>query len=179
MNATEKYNSVRPQIKAGMLILFRGTSIISKLIQSITGSYFNHVGVVFEANGRLFIMDANAPGVHPDLLSFRVSEYEDFACIDLCQRPDDTIRNLGILMDKDSVGVRYNFGRLIMIALKDKLGIDESATDQKGRVICSQYAQQYCDLFPIPCYQKDSEMIPQAFITEADASVKVLFYTEQ
>jgi hypothetical protein len=78
-------------------------------------------------------------------------------------------------MDKDSAGVKYNYGRIIMIALKDKLGLDASAFDQPGRVICSQYAQEFCDLFPIPCYQKDSEMIPQGFVTEADATVKVLF----
>ena len=175
MNINDKYTQARPGIKAGMLILFRGTSIVSKLIQSITGSYYNHVGVVFEANGRLFIMDANAPGVHPDLLSFRVAEYEDFCCIDLKQTPEAVSIALGTLMDKDSAGVKYNFGRLIMIALKDKLGVNVPEVDQSGHVICSQYAQEFCDLFPIPCYQKDAEMIPQGFITEADATVSVLF----
>jgi hypothetical protein len=175
MNITEKYTAARPQIKAGMLILFRGTSIISKLIQHITGSYFNHVGVVFAANGRLFIMDANAPGVHPELLSARVAKYEDFACIDLCQSEEAVNTALGTLMDKDSAGVKYNFPRLLMIAIKDRFGIDAPAIDGTGRVICSQYAQEFCNLFPIPCYQKDSEMIPQGFITEADSSVKILF----
>lgn len=179
MSVQDKYSAARPSLKAGMLILFRGTSLISKAIQDITHSYFNHVGVIFEANGRFFIMDANGPGVHADLLSNRINEYVDFACIDLCQRPDDTIRNLGILMDKDSAGVKYNFGRLLMIALKDKLGINLPEVDQQGRVICSQYAQEFCNLFPIPCYQKDYEIIPQGFIAEADSTVNILFYEQQ
>ena len=175
MNINDKYQTSRPQIKAGMLILFRGTSIVSRMIQHITGSYFNHVGVVFAANGRLFIMDANAPGVHPELLSARVAQYEDFACIDLCQTEDAVNVALGTLMDKDSAGVKYNFPRLLMIALKDKFNIDAPGMDGKDRVICSQYAQEFCNLFPIACYQKDPEMIPQGFIAEADSSVKILF----
>lgn len=57
-NINDKYKRVRQYIKDGDIVLFHGTSIVSRMIQNCDSSYFNHVGVVFEKLGALYIVDA-------------------------------------------------------------------------------------------------------------------------
>lgn len=75
-NIQEKYKRLRSSIKQGDTILFHGTGIIAKIIQEgDNDAYFNHIGIVVEIAGVLYIIDSNAPGVHPERLSVRIAKY--------------------------------------------------------------------------------------------------------
>lgn len=175
MSIQDKYTQSRPFIKNGQLILFRGTGLLAKAIQYFDEAYYNHIGIVWEANGRLFILDSNAAGVHPDFLSDRINEYADFCLIELTKTPEDISAKLNQIMDKGQAGIKYNFGRLFQIAIYKKLGWDIKRLDGGGkRDICSQFAQQYTNLFPIACYAKDNLITPQGFIRATDRNEAVI-----
>lgn len=72
----EKYDLFRKEIVHGSLALFHGNGVMARIIQNCDKSYWNHIGIVLEINGALFIIDSNGNGVQADRLSFRVSKYK-------------------------------------------------------------------------------------------------------
>lgn len=171
MNIQEKYNSARPYIKNGDLILFHSDKILGKLIQYFDKAYYNHVGIAWEANGRLFILDSNAPGVEPQFLSTRMNDYSDFCIVDLKFSPELKQACLDKIMDKSQIGIKYNFLRLLQIAIYKKLHLDIKRLDGgSNRAICSQFANEYTNLFPVNCYAKMCLATPQDFVRFADSA---------
>lgn len=178
MNIQDKYNSVRSSLKNGDIILFAGSGMVAKLIKFFDNAYYNHVGIVFEANGRLFIVDSNAPGVHADFLSDRIGKYKDFGIVRLNKSPEEIEAALDTVMDKAQLGIKYNFGRLFQIAIYKKLGWDIKKLDGSGKDICSQFAQQYTNAFPIKCFQADTLITPQGFIRECDPAEATCMFND-
>lgn len=172
----DKYNTARPLLNTGDIILFSGTGFVAKLIQFFDKAYYNHIGIIWEANGRLFILDANAPGVHPDYLSDRINSNKDFCIVRLQKDPQAIELALNQVMDKGQSGIKYNFARLPKIALFKSFGWNIKKLDGQGKDICSQFVQEFTNIFPIDCYQHNELMTPQDFIRQNNSEeAKVLF----
>lgn len=181
MNIQDKYNAFRSQIQNGDLMVFRGKGVLAKLIQYFDKATFNHIGIVWEANGRLFILDSNAPGVNPDFLSDRIKTYVDFSVIHIKKPDTDKALKLNLIMDKAQQGIKYNYRRLLRIAIYKKLKWQIKKLDGgEGRDICSQFAQEYTNLWPINCFKDHPLITPEDFLRSADGTeAEVLFNTNK
>ena len=159
----EKFNNYKLQAQNGDIILFRGTGIIAKLIQYFDKAYFNHIGIVYcptGDNNQLMILDENGNGAHPDYLELRIEGYEDFGII----RPvyskslmhnitsKDINNALTYLFNTSQFGIKYNFGRLLEIAIFRKTGKQFKFLDNPHRDICSEFVQLYTSELDILCF---------------------------
>ena len=83
MNSLKVYNSVKRSLKSGDLILWKGNSLISRLIRKFTVySHASYVMKLTEFNDlkrRRFVLEALAVGVVPRLLSHRLENYNGSA----------------------------------------------------------------------------------------------------
>lgn len=176
MNIQEKYTNARPHIKNGSIILFRGDKLIAKLIQYFDGAYYNHIGIVFESEGHLMIIDSNREGVKPDFLSERIRKYSDF-CLLPPQRSDEEINKaMDKAFDRGDEGTKYDFFLLPRIAIIKKLKIDITGLGSEKRDICSEFVRYYTDSLNINCYKNISLITPQDFIRYRDnQEVSLLF----
>lgn len=73
-----KYSEVREQMQDGDLLLWRGNSIIAKIIQAM-GEYNNHASYIITSEKydtrRILLYEALAGGVVPTFLSARLERY--------------------------------------------------------------------------------------------------------
>lgn len=149
MSITEKYNKIRSSIKHGDTILFHGEKIISNIINTADNSYWNHIGIILEVSGVLFIIDSNAGGVQPERLSVRIKSYEDHNGdfkIRRSMKPIESINTAlyNVMQNLEDTGVvKYDFingaKSLVNRFFKTKLKIKEK-TNVK---ICSMFVKPY------------------------------------
>lgn len=139
----EKYSSLRPQISSGDLILFHGTGITARLIQSCDNSYFNHVGIVVESYGALFIVDSNSDGVQADRLSWRVKKYKggDFSVLKPLAAVGEQMKLL--LQRSDEKWIRYDFFNGFKELLNRKFNLNLPIYLSDDRDICSSFVSAY------------------------------------
>ncbi len=73
-----KYQSIRHKMKDGDLLLWRGKSVIARLIQ-LFNQHYNHASLVIEAERhhtrRVLLYEALSRGVEPEFLSARIDRY--------------------------------------------------------------------------------------------------------
>ena len=146
-NILQKYNRLRFDIKHGDLLLFHGTGIIANIIQNCDKSYWNHVGVVIEVNGALFIVDANANGVQADRLSWRINKYRkggDFCIIQSSISDRDREVYLKQLLKKsDGNWIKYDFFNGAKELANRKFDWNLNITTNNKRDICSDFVSTY------------------------------------
>jgi hypothetical protein len=176
---SKKYFLARPYITAGDIVLFRGKGFLAKAIQYFDKAYYNHIGVVYECCGRLMIVDSMADGVHPEFLSTRIKQYQDFCVI----IPNSSIRDraLSEAFRKADEGIEYDYWLLPRIALSRKLRADLNKSSNTNRDICSEWVRRYTDFLQIKCYSEHNVEIknwitPEDFRRFADSrEVKIFF----
>jgi hypothetical protein len=171
-----KYANRRAEIKHGDIILFRGSSILARLIMYFDNAYYTHVGVVFEMGGRKFIIDSNSKGVHPDFLSDRIREYKDFCII----RPNLIVKIYDAItqaMNRGEIGTKYDFALLLRIAIVRKTGINITGLGSSGRDICSEFARFYSSFIADTPYAKLDNITPQDFVRHVndDSNFSIMF----
>ena len=176
-NPPQKYIDHRSEIKNGDLILYKGSSFMSKAIQYFDKAYYNHIGVVWipEKSGRLLTLDMWSGGLDCIPLSRRMSGYDDF-CI---MRPkasqlltNETVKTvLGMWDGRD---VKYDFGMLLRVVFSKKLGMDVTGLSKRTRFICSEFAQYYVHLLDISTYDNIDMITPQDFIRFIDENFELL-----
>lgn len=166
----EFYNqAIRPHVKSGDIILFRGRRLLARTIQFFDNARYNHIGVVYESLGRFFIIDSNANGVRPDFLSERCLDYVEVAIL----RPNEkytskihgAIESILALADEK---IKYDFLLLPRIAIARKLGIDLLKLGNERRDICSEWARRYASALGATCYDNGTWITPQDFIRLAN-----------
>lgn len=148
MDILEKYERIRPFIKHGDLILFHGTGIIARTIQYCDRSYWNHIGVVVEVDGALFIVDSNENGVQADRLSWRVAKYKngDFALLRSNKNRDLVRYNMGRLLQRaDAKWIRYDFINGAKEMLNRRFGWKLEIKPNEDRDICSDWVRRYAE----------------------------------
>jgi hypothetical protein len=184
INKMEKYAKTRGEISNGDIILFRGRHLLSKLIQYFDKCYYNHAGIVFKANDRIFIIDSVAKGVHPEFLSRRMEEYLDFCVV----RPSgfkksDVSRAMSDVMDKSESGIKYDVWMLLRIAIFRKFGKDFKNLGKPDKDTCSEFARRYADCLGTTCYSEKNMIkktgapwiTPQDFIRYSGKKFKIMF----
>lgn len=145
----EKYVRLRPQIKEGDLILFHGKSLLSRVIQESDHAYYNHIGVVGEIAGSLFIIDSNRKGVKPDRLSDRVFSYKDgdFVILKSLKTKKEITKALSRLLNKaDYVKPKYDFlngAKAMYNRFFGFIGFKFKTKINTFRVICSMFVLSY------------------------------------
>ena len=168
----EKYARLRPQIKEGDLILFHGKSLLSKVIQeSDQNAYFNHVGVVGDIAGSLFIIDSNRGGVKPDRLSDRVYSYTDgdFIIIKSFKTKSEITKALSKLLKRtDYVKPKYDFINGAKSLINRMFGANLKTKPNPFRVICSMYVLPYALELDIvyPLSDMNDLFYPQDYVRE-------------
>lgn len=143
-----KYERIRPFIKHGDIILFRGRGILARIIQNCDSSYWNHVGVVLEINGSLFIIDSNATGVQADRLSWRIMKYQkgDFAIIQSDQSKEVVNYHMSQLLKRaDTKWIRYDFINGVKELLNRKFNLKLKIRPTDDRDICSDWVRRYAE----------------------------------
>lgn len=142
MSINEKYAQIRPEITDGCLFLMSKPKMLSKIIRWVDNSEFSHVGLVFTKAGRNFIIDSNANGVHPELLSVRVNECDNFCIIKpLCDA--ETIEdNLVNSFKRAETGINYDFSNGIKESINRKFGTKFKITLRDMHDICSDWVEQ-------------------------------------
>lgn len=182
MNVEEKYRHYRNVAKDGDILVFRGTSLLARLIRFFDdGAYYNHTGVVYWNRGRLEMIDAWYGGVEKVPASKRVRQYRkgDFCVI----RPsslfspgyvDDGLMEINKRWQAET---KYHYLMLLRIALIKKTGIDLTRLSKRTRTICSFLTRDYTNEVGIECYKYLHLITPHDFVRHADEDeVKILFH---
>lgn len=146
-NINDKYARLRRYISDGDIILFHGTSIISKLIQNCDKSYYNHIGVAIEKHGALFIQDANENGVHPARLSYRINKYApngDFTILKPTATREEINTAMAVLLKRpDSKTIKYDFWNGFKELMNRKFGWKLRIDLDESHDICSDFVSTY------------------------------------
>jgi hypothetical protein len=146
MNIQEKYKNLRPLIKDGDIILFHGKSLISRIIRFCDKATYNHVGVVVEKLGSLYIVDSNESGVQADRLSWRIRKYKggDFIIIQSTLPAYQVQDELNSLLQKaDQKWIKYDYLNGVKELLNRGFGFKFRITKRDEHDICSDYVSDY------------------------------------
>lgn len=73
--ATRRYADERSRLKAGDVVLFRGSGPMSRAIRWLTRSPYSHAGLVFLFEGRVYCLEAVGSGVRLVLISEVLARY--------------------------------------------------------------------------------------------------------
>jgi hypothetical protein len=170
MNIVDKYNMFRGLLKDGDLVLFHGKGIIANIIQHCDNAYYNHIGVIIEKHGALFIVDSNADGVQADRLSKRIEKYKrggDFTIIKpTVKREFIDLEMRRLLNRSDEKWIKYDFYNGIKELLNRRFGFKLKITLNDNRDICSDFVSRYaCDLDLVNQKFKDKTIVfPEDYI---------------
>ena len=147
MTIQEQYDKIRPLIKDGDIILFHGTSLLSRIIQTCDKSYFNHVGIIIEKFGSLYILDANSKGVQADRLSYRIDKCKPNGTLMILRSNkyrtviDTAMMNL--LSRADNKTIKYDFYNGVKELINRLLGVKFKVELDEGHDICSDFVSSY------------------------------------
>ncbi len=139
------YAQYRALIKNGDVFLYRGTGLVSWLIQKITSSPYSHVGIAAWWNTRLMVLEAVGKGVVASPLSENLKRYHGRVDYYWCKTPITDMDRLRMLdFAQMQLGKKYNLMEvvwmgvrvLLRLKLKDKDGDLKHAA---GQYFCSEY----------------------------------------
>ncbi len=151
-------------LKSGDIVLFRGTSLLSRSIQYFDKAYYNHIGIIDKHRNDFIIIDSNAQGVKPDWLSLRLGEYID-ACVIRPIRPQHELDwAIEDVSRKAAKGIKYDYALLPRIAISRKFGVEVKRLGSDKRDICSEFVKRYTSVLGIECYNKEGWITPQDFL---------------
>ena len=174
----EKYDELRSKIKNGDLILYRGSSFLSRSIQYFDDAYYNHIGVVWKLgdSDRLLTLDMWAEGLDLIPLSRRMDGYTDFCIL----RPKTTQKVIKHTIDEllkewDGLDVKYDYWLLLRIALIKKTGIDITGLGKSKKFVCSEFAQEYVNKLGFDTYSDIKLITPQDFIRYIDENFDLIY----
>lgn len=173
----EKYARLRPQMKEGDLIVFRGKKLISKIIQeSDSNAYYNHIGVIGEICGALFIIDSNGNGVHPERLSERVLGYTDFTILRSEKSKPTIDKYLQILLKKqDETEIKYDFVNGSKALFNRWFKLNFKTKKVYNRDICSMFVLPYALNLEMvhPLEDMNNLFFPQDYIRQLHKAIRI------
>lgn len=143
----EKYKRLRPYLREGDLILFKGTGLLSRIIRFCDKATYNHIGIIISKYGALYIVDSNARGVQADRLSWRIRKYRrggDFTVIQPVTTDAELKYELHLLLSKsDKTWIKYDYLNGIKELLNRGFGFNFKITKRDEHDICSDYVSDY------------------------------------
>lgn len=178
-NLPQKYIANRDLFQTGDLVLYRGTSFLSKAIQYFDQAYYNHIGVVVKSTEleRNLTLDMWAEGLAFVPLSRRVAGYKDFCILRPKVEPNVTLSAIKeVVKGWDGHQVSYDKMLLLRVALIKKTGIDITGLGDKNKFICSEFAQYYSHLLGFSTYDSYDLITPQDFMRYIDENYTILLH---
>jgi len=141
-----RYDLVRPQIRNGDVLMFKGKYRSSFLIKWLTKSSYSHAGIAVWWNERLMIMEAVMSGVRVAPLSRNVYQHEGnvewFSCKKEISEED---RLKMIIFAQEELGKSYARWKAVLFGVKVLFKRDLSEKDElrmENKLFCSQYVAQ-------------------------------------
>jgi len=138
------YRDTRGEMRTGDLLLFSGTSFLSRLIEGVTRSSYSHVALVANMDGRLLAFQADPGGVVVEPASKVVCRYNGM--VDWWSLDD---RARGRLRERDAVdtaltllGLRYGYFGSIVLGLRKLFGSKLRREDSRllpRSLFCSEF----------------------------------------
>lgn len=126
-----RYDEARPLIRSGDLIAFRGEGWLSRLIRSLSGGSWSHVGIAWVFRGRVFLLEAReGRGVGIRALS----EVGAFDWIGINGNWSEAVEALAL----ELLGREYAYADAVLVGL----GLAPRAHGE----ICSEYAGRIVDV---------------------------------
>jgi hypothetical protein len=144
--ATIEYEVGRLQIKNGDVLMYRGRSLESRIIQWATRSKYTHAGLAAWWNGRLMVLEAVGKGVIVTPLSKNVRSYHGYVewFTSAEEIPSDQ-RQLIIEFAQQELGKEYALWRAVLLGIRQLFQHDVEKRDKlrrEARLFCSDYVAQ-------------------------------------
>jgi hypothetical protein len=143
---TRRYDELRTSIHNGDVLLYRGRTFFSRVIQWATRSRYSHAGLATWWNDRLMVMEAVGKGVIVTALSKNIRSYhgdvELFAFTGELSQAD---RMSMIRFAQQELGKAYGRWNAIKLGLRllFKRGIEaRDALRREQRLFCSHYVAE-------------------------------------
>jgi hypothetical protein len=140
------YDLIRPQIRNGDVLMFKGKYRSSFLIKWLTKSPYSHAGIAVWWNERLMIMEAVMSGVRVAPLSRNIYQHkgnvEWFSCKKEISEED---RHKMIIFAQEELGKSYARWKAVLFGVKVLFKRDLSEKDElrmENKLFCSQYVAQ-------------------------------------
>jgi hypothetical protein len=140
------YGQIRDSICNGDVLMYRGRSLSSRIIQWATGSKYSHAGVAAWWNERLMVLEAVGRGVIATPLSINVAEYhgdvELYTSVPVI--PEDSRRRM-IQFAQEELGKEYATWATLWLGVRILLQrhIDRrDALRRERKLFCSFYVAQ-------------------------------------
>jgi hypothetical protein len=141
-----RYDVVRPHIKNGDVLMFKGKYRSSFLIKWLTKSSYSHAGIAVWWNKRLMVMETVEEGVRIIPLSRKIDSYrgnvEWFTCNRKISKRD---RLKMVISAQEELGKSYAKWKTIVfgwkIFFKRKLS-EKDDLRRENKLFCSQYVAQ-------------------------------------
>lgn len=142
------YESVRQQIQDGDVLLYRGRSLPSRIIQWVTGSPYSHAGIAAWWNQRLMVLEAIGRGVLVTPLSANVRHYRgnvEWFTAATAIPPEE--RSRLVAYAQRELGKEYATWRAILLGLQFLFGRMQEKRDALRRE-----RKLFCSLFVAAAY---------------------------
>jgi hypothetical protein len=137
------YRHNRSRIKDGDVLMYRGRSLVSRIVQLATGSKYSHAGIAAWWNERLMVLEAVGKGVVVTPISRNIRSYsgsvEWFTCID--EIPADQRLQM-IRFAQRELGKEYALWRAILLGWRVLFQRNLESRDRlrrEERLFCSHY----------------------------------------
>jgi hypothetical protein len=176
---TVDYDTLRPEIRSGDILLCSGSAVISRLIQQVTGSVWSHVAFVIRLDSleRVMVLESvESAGVRTIPLSHYVRRYTPdgkgypgrllLARHRRVQELTPRVLNQMSRFSVDRFGSPYDRQEMLRIVariVQQPLGLDDEMVRRNREYICSEYAWE--------CYAAigiEIESDPRGFVAPKD-----------
>jgi hypothetical protein len=141
-----EYADNRSSIRNGDVLMYRGRTMESRIIQWATHSRYSHAGLAVWWNNRLMVMEAVGKGVIVTPLSNNVSSYrgdvEWFTSVE--EIPEDQ-RMVMVDFAQQELGKEYALWRAVLLGVRLLFKHDLRTRDhlrREGRLFCSHYVAE-------------------------------------
>ncbi|MFQ3324024.1 MAG: hypothetical protein ACI90U_001849 [Pseudomonadales bacterium] len=156
-----QYQKYREQMKNGDILLFKGSNILSQIIQWRTGSVYSHAGLVVWWNGRLMVLEAMGRGVVVAPISYNLNHYKgDIDYFRPTIELSDTQRLAMVSFAQNQLSKKFGLIKIISFFIKLMAGIKLAKLDSlkpKGKYFCSEYVAQIYNIVGIDLVPDFSE----------------------
>lgn len=115
------YEDVRGEIRDGDILLYKGQTVVSRLIEFFTRSEYSHAGIAAWWNERLMVVEATHKGVFVDTLRRSIGRYNGDVEWWSCKKEikiDQPARNQMVKYAQKLLGSEFAFGGLLLFPCK-------------------------------------------------------------
>ena len=142
----QEYQEIRNTIKNVDILMYQGTSLISRIIRKLTRSEYSHAGIVAWWNERLMVMEAVGKGVIVTPISNNIKNYKGKIHLYSAKIPISPDERLKMLQFAQlELGKEYATWKLILFGLKIIFKEDIDKRDElkrENKLYCSHYVAQ-------------------------------------